>query len=111
MIPARLLRQTITILRAARVTDRYGTVTLDWKNPTQTVVRGEVQPRATSENAVGRSLEVIDAVLFLPPDADLLASDRVLINGVTYRVVGPPQQVQRLGRPHHLIANVTNVEG
>jgi head-tail adaptor len=111
VIPLRLLRTGITVLRAAKVTDRYGTVTLDWANPTRTDMRAEVQPRSSSENEAGRSLEVIDAVVYLRPDVDLKASDRVQIGGVIYRVVGPPQQVKRLGRPHHLIANLTSAEG
>lgn len=111
MLPARLLRQSVTILRPAEVVDRYGTTTLDYDNPTRTVVRGDVQPRQARENETGRSLESIDAVLYLMPATDLRASDRVQVEDDIYNVVGPPQQVKRLGRPHHLIANITNAKG
>lgn len=111
VLPARLLRRRIVILRAAEKVDRYGTKTLDWTNPSEVEVRGEVQPRQARENEVGRSLDSIDAVVYLLPNTDLTASDRVRVGDDIYSVVGPPQQVQRLGRPHHLIANITSAKG
>lgn len=111
MLPFRLLRQPITVVKPAETQDRYGTTILDWDNATRQTVLGDIQPRTSSEDEQGRSLQVSTAVLYLRPNAPLTGRDRVEAAGVTYQVLGPPQVVARLGEPNHMVVNVRAVEG
>ena len=101
----------VTVVRAARVQDRYGTETLDWDTTTETQTLGYLQSHKDSEDNIGRTQAVTDAVVFLPVDVDVLATDRLLIDGGTWFVNGPPQMVYRIATPHHQVADVSEVTG
>jgi head-tail adaptor len=83
-------RQTVTVLRAAETTDRYGNPMSDWSSPNTHDISGCVlQPLAGEETL---SLDA-DSVLSrwsldTPADADLTATDRVSYAGEVYEVDG-----------------------
>jgi hypothetical protein len=85
---------TITVLRAATKPSDYGTTqVLDWSNVTATAVNGcSVQPTSAPEFTQDRDAVLVRWVAWVPPDADVRASDRVMFNGATYDVDGEPMR-------------------
>lgn len=108
MIP---LADTVTILTAPVVTDRYGNQTYDWTEATSTEVAALVQVTTGTEIHGVRERQTHDALLFLAGDAVLTGRDRVLWNGSTWAVQGPPARPGRPGSPpHHLEARLALIE-
>ena len=101
---------TVEVLSATEVTDRYGNQTLIWDTPTvASVVDCRVMPLAGEE--------VLDRltrrwVLYAPADTALVSANRVRWNGDTYDVVG---EVRRWPSPTgalaHIEADLERVEG
>lgn len=73
----------ITILRPAGE-DAYGNSNASWGNPSRTESVAFVVQRSSTS---GDSQTRINLAL-LPPDTDVLSSDRVAFDGKTYEVVG-----------------------
>jgi hypothetical protein len=101
---------SVEVLQAVVVTDRYGNDTLDWSSPTVTVVpRCRVQPIPSAELLDRLSRRW---VLYAPPDTALVSANRVRWRGVTYDVAG---EVRRWSSPSgalaHIEADLTRVEG
>lgn len=82
----------VTVLRAPLGdADRYAAQRRGWAAATSAVLTGvSVQPMAASETTVDREYTATRMNLYAPPGADLLATDRVVWQGVTYEVDGPP---------------------
>lgn len=105
---------TVTVLRVGTTTDRYGdTVAGDWTSATETVVaRCRVQPAAGPEDTVDRDQITRRWLLFAPPGADIVASDRIRHAGVDYDIDG---EIRRWsspsGRLAHIEADLLRVEG
>jgi hypothetical protein len=101
---------TVELLAASAVTDRYGNDTLDWSDPTVTSISNcRVLPEAGTE--------ILDRVtrrwvLFAPPDTPLDSAHRVRWDGVIYGVIG---EVRRWPSPSgalaHIEADLERVEG
>jgi hypothetical protein len=108
-----LLVRPIVIVRATETsTDRYGNATPDWTQAERIDCRGWVAQISAIELATTR--ESVDAVLFLTPDVELSAFDRVEIDGEIYEVTGTPTQAWRALPPpalHHIEAQLRRVEG
>lgn len=105
-------RGSITRIRAALVTDEYGTPTAerDWASATETAINGcSVQPVPGKEYALGREAIVTRWRLFAPGGTDLLATDRVRYGGLIYEVDGDVVTFTE-GSPH-VEAVLTRVVG
>jgi len=111
-IPAHVLRQTVTVLRPGTTTDRYGNTTTSWATAARHDVAAWVEQTAASENTDQRDGQTADWLALLAPDADVNGRDRVLFDGKTFEVIGPPTPRNTLrGKTHHLEATLRWVEG
>jgi hypothetical protein len=94
----RLGNDAVSVLRAPTSDDAYGNDDVrDWDAATSTPVTGcSFQPLEGSgfseEVTVGRESVISRWVLYAPPDTDVLPTDRVQFDGVTYEVDGEPQR-------------------
>ncbi|MFE4609996.1 hypothetical protein ACFRK5_16855 [Streptomyces niveus] len=108
--------QTVVILRAPFVVDRYGNTTSerDWSSAIRTTVRRvSVQPDATSEDdgdrpAVTSGLRLITR---RGVDVDLIPGDRVVAMGRLLDTDGEPARYVVAGRHHHTEARLKEVAG
>lgn len=106
--------ETITVLRAPLVSDRYGSQIRDWTAATRTDAVGvSIQPAANTEDIRDREQLVDTWTLFTPRgvDLDLLATDRVEWGGLTLQVVGSPSRWSVGGAIHHVEATLQEVTG
>jgi hypothetical protein len=107
-----LLRtRTVVIIRAARVTDPYGDVELDWVNATRTTTTGWLSQGPSLELLVARDTVITVSQLYLPKDADVDRQDRLEVDGALYDIVGKPNMAYSPRGPHHLEVNVQEVLG
>ena len=85
-------RGTITRLRPGTRSER-GSDVPDWANPSRLdIPRCSVQPAATALDQDGRVLAISDGLtVYAPPDADVLAGDRIEYAGQIYEVNGVPR--------------------
>lgn len=98
---------TATRQRAGTTTDRYGATVADWSNPAEATYPCRLVPAGTVERlADGRDVQIDQPTVRLPHDADVTATDRLVVDGVTYEADGPP--VRRSSR---IDAAVRLVEG
>lgn len=86
--------ETVTRLRGAKITDRYGNETTSWASPTSLTIPGcgfnpggSIEPTQDGRNAVITRPEV-----YAPADADVDAGDRIVVRGDTYEVDGKPAE-------------------
>lgn len=107
-----LLVQSVTILRAGVIVDRYGSSIPDWDNPSEASSRAWIAHReSTEDNDEGRNGRSSDWVAFLPPDATVDALDRVQWNGYTFEVVGLPKPAWSPRGLHHYEVDLRLVQG
>lgn len=105
------LPDRVSVLRGAVVTGSYGGADIDWSAPAVTVYPAVVQPVSSTEEVAAQQRTVTRWRLFLPPSADLRATDRVSWDGAQYEVDGDVQAWKRGGVPHHVEALLTRVSG
>lgn len=107
--------ETVTVLRAPLVGNRYGGHVRDWTTPSRTDVDGvSIQPTVSTEDVRDRELLVNTYTLFTSRgrDIDLLATDRVEWNGTVLQVVGDPNRWPAPGGGvHHVEATLRAVTG
>jgi hypothetical protein len=83
-------QDTVVVIRAARVTDAYNNVTLDWDDAPEHDEPGcRWQPAGGESLHIRRDGLVINAALHAPPNADIEEDDRIRFNGTTYEIEGP----------------------
>ncbi|MDB5716447.1 MAG: hypothetical protein JWO15_3844 [Sphingomonadales bacterium] len=84
--------ETVTRLRAPEVLDVYKAKVRDWDNATTTDILGwGIAQDATSEPLeVGRDSVRSDFTLYRDEPADIVSTDRLLIDGLTCEIVGRP---------------------
>lgn len=98
---------TATRQRAGTTTDRYGATIPDWTSPSETSYACRLVPVAGIELVGdGRDALIAQPVARLPYDADVAGGDRLVINGDTYDVDGPPAAYSA-----HLDCRIKRVEG
>ncbi|WP_461296333.1 head-tail adaptor protein [Streptomyces harbinensis] len=110
-----LYGQSVTVLRAPLIEDRYGNPVRDWTSATRTPVHGvAVQPSGTSEDQGQRSTVVSRWHLITRPgrDIDLEPADRIEYAGRTLEIEG---EVRRFPGPgggfHHVEVTLLEVNG
>jgi hypothetical protein len=110
----RFANATVTRLRATASADRYGDQVFSWASPDELVVTGcWLQPAAAGpENVVDRDEVTRRWLLGAPPDADILATDRIRWAGDDFEVSGAPRRWgSPSGRLAHLEIDLQRVEG
>lgn len=86
MLP-RIANETVTVLRAAQVTER-GTTREDWAAITEKLLTGCIfQPGTSAETGTVHSST---ATLFAPFEADVTSADRIRRAGLVYNIEGDP---------------------
>lgn len=84
--------QTVTVVRPAYIVQRGDTIP-DWGNATtHDIVNCVVQPLVGDEVLGDRDSVQYRWKMFLPPNSDITAYDRVIHQGVTYEVDGDIQR-------------------
>jgi hypothetical protein len=111
-----LTAQSVTVVRAPLAGTRYGGgQTRDWDAATRTVVdRVSVQPGGGTEDVRDRDMSVSSWTLYTArgQDIDLLATDRVEVDGRTLQVDGDPNRWPAPGGGvHHVEARLKEVTG
>lgn len=109
---------TITVVRAPVIRDRWDNDTADWAAATRTVVVDVlVLPSSQIEDAAGNRIAVATGWrLYSAPgvDVDLRASDRVEWQGLSLEVIGEVGRWPHPLRPatiHHIEAELRRMEG
>lgn len=85
--------ESVSVLRAGLVDDGYGNQVSDWSTATSTPYDGCAVAQGTRGGEVlagDRDAVVSDLVVFMPPGADVVATDRLEVRGRAYEVVGEP---------------------
>jgi len=104
----------IIIQRAGFTVDKYNNPGIDWSNTTETTVSGwlDTNQRRMGEQETNRDALESDGNAFLPAGTDVLGTDRLIINGVTYQVYGIPAPVPRPGFGiHHIECRIKRFSG
>jgi hypothetical protein len=80
------LGQTVTVNRVTQ--DAHGNKTVA---STHTIDHCVFWPTAGKET-IAPAMDVLEAdmVILMPPGSDILSTDEVVVNGITYRVTGQP---------------------
>jgi hypothetical protein len=93
-VSAALGPHTISVVRAGTKPSDYGTtLVLDWDAGTLWDVEGcSVQPTSAPEFTQDRDAVLVRWVAWLPIDADVRATDRVIFDGETYDIDGEPMR-------------------
>ena len=106
------LDRTVTILTAGSTIDRRQNEAVDWSAATETTTVGWLAQTSGTETRDGRDGQVSTWALLLPADASITALDRVVVDGVTYEVDGPPRSARRPGRGvHHVEVTLKLAKG
>lgn len=113
---SRFFTETVTVVRAPLVADRYGNQVRDWVNATRAAVPGvNMQPASapsdSDEDTEDRQLTVTGWRLYTPRgvDLDLLETDRVEWSGLRLEVAGKVGRWLTDGRVHHVEAQLKEV--
>lgn len=84
-----MIGETVTRQRAATTTGRLNDAVLDWSNPDEITIDGvAIEPLTSIENHDNRDAVTSGFRLYLPPGADILPADRVVVRGDAYPVIG-----------------------
>lgn len=110
-IPARVLRDQITVVRASSSTDRYGNETTSWDTAARHELWAWIEQASASESLDNRDQLASDWLAIVAPDADIEGRDRVEWDGKTFEVIGPPTPRDTLTGPHHIEATLRWIEG
>lgn len=82
---------TVTRERATLVDDGHGNLAESWDSPdTVEIVGCSVQPGASTENLQNRDTTLIAYTVYAPADADVVATDRILIGATPFAIDGEP---------------------
>lgn len=104
-----ILSDAVVRQRAPLIAGPYGNQQRDWPNATSVTYTAELQPVSSTEDIVNQQQTVTRWRLFLGPDADLQATDRVVWDGDTYEVDGDVERWKRWGVLHHVEAVLMRV--
>lgn len=102
---------TVTRVRPASTVDAKGNTHPDWANATTATTLAWIQPVSSSEQTTNQDRIVARWRLFLPPAADMLATDRITYAGETYFVDGEVQTWDNGNGPHHREAYLRKITG
>jgi head-tail adaptor len=104
---------TIVRQRAASTTDSYGNVRRTYPGNQLTITKARVQPRTSIEH-VTEDRDITEETLgvYVPLNADIIATDRILWDGKTYEVHGDLQANRGVtGAVSHAYLKMVRVSG
>lgn len=86
--------RSITIIRPTRILD-HGSLWDDWSNPEPPrVVAGcVIQPGASTEENDRQDAQRVTYTVLAPEGTDILASDKVRVDGLDLAVLGRPRKI------------------
>lgn len=109
MSVAALLPSSVLVLRAAEgLTDAYGSPLTGYLPSVR--VRARLEQVAAEEVTTGSDVLTSDWRAFLPASTAISGRDRLLHDGVTYEVVGPPRRVVGSRREAYVQARLRVVQ-
>lgn len=86
--------ETVTRLRAAAAADRFSgqATALDWTTPDELPIEGCAFDPGTSSEPLEQARDAVltKPTVYAPADADVLATDRLVVRGRTWQVDGDP---------------------
>lgn len=112
-----LLDKTVTIIRDELTDeDRYGNPIPGETDEVVYACHLQPAPRSVAvseEDTEDRNTQSSHYLLFLPADADVKGSDRLVIDGDVFEVDGPPRRFDnpRVAAEHHLEVSLKRIEG
>ena len=84
-----MLGETVDVYRPTVAGGNYGDDTITFPStPSHSVDGVAVAPGSTSEVLVGRSAVLVGMTLYMPPGADVEATDRLGVRGLMYEADG-----------------------
>jgi hypothetical protein len=92
-------------------TDTYGNQVTSWDAVNPVVVQGFFQPRPGDEVVNMANYQIGDAVLFAPASTVITGDSRVVAQGQTFEVQGPPEIWQTASPLDHVRAVLRVVTG
>lgn len=104
---------TVVRQRATTTTDEYGNVSRTFPGTQVTFTNCRVQPR-TSLEQVTEDRDMTEQILglYAPIDADIIATDRAVYDGVTYEVHGDGQKHRGVtGAASHAYFQIRKIDG
>lgn len=102
----------MTILTATTSTNGRGDEVTDWSDPDTLDVMGWLAQQQRSEPQDFRDAAVSEWVAYLPTGTAITQGNRVLANGVTFSVEGPPwEALDPIGDDDHIEATLRQVDG
>lgn len=104
MIPTGMLPHTASCLTPGSTTNTYGDQVGDWGYPTVRTFRCRIEQVAASETIDPGRDALVATYRIYANDLGIGGRDRVVVEGVTYEVVGPPHLVAGRSGTHHLEA-------
>lgn len=104
------LNSTVTVRNAAIVADRFGDDRVDWAAATSVDVQAHVQDRTSVERTTDDQRTVQTATAFMPVDAPVLSTSRVVVDGVQWDVAGVLHR-RFAGRSHLEVKLTRELEG
>lgn len=103
---------SVTVIRAPLVADGKGNQRRDWSAATSTTTAAWVQPVSSDEQNLNQERVVARWRIFLPPTADVVATDRIDHSGAVFQVDGEVQTWDAgSGAAHHREALLMRVVG
>lgn len=113
MIGGLVARHTIEVIRAPEVDDGRGNLTRDWANATATTIPGwAVDAGSTVEDEQNRDGSAVEYTIRGPHNADIRATDRVILFGTTHQITGGIlRQPGATALTSHVIVRLTAWEG
>lgn len=116
MISLSLMQDTVTVIRAAMVTDRYGNAVPGSTTETDVTGCAVVPPGARLSTTGGaevvyqRDTVESEMILMAPLETDILPTDRVRHAGTTYDVDGQPSRFA-MTNLRHVAVRLKSVTG
>lgn len=112
MIPDRLLPLTVTKVRPAETTDRYGNTVRDYgAAAARTSIKAWIDQASASEDTPNARTTIVGGWKLITNHTSLDAADRIEWDSEAYELDGPAWPVHTPAGLHHLEARLRRVEG
>lgn len=105
-------RDVVAVVRAGTSASPDGGDPIpNWATATTVDYAGELQELSSTEDVVAQQRTDSTYKAFLPADADVLPTDRLLHLGLYYEIVGMPDRQRSRGRDHHYEVRCSRIAG
>jgi hypothetical protein len=112
VIPDAYLPLTVTLIRPATVTDRYGNTSYDYgAAATRTAITALIDQESASESTPDGRMKIVGMWRLITNQAGIDAADRIDWDGAVYELDGPPWPAYHFSGFHHTEARLRRMEG